>query len=102
MPVDPNTFDKYVQAQERARDLGLAPIEVLDRAGVLLTKKRRHDLEVGVMWDLLERLNRQDAGKLMRYYYDRNEGTAAEMFQGILQWVRTVCESKAEGTLGDL
>ncbi len=102
MPIDEDTFEKYQSARERALELGLSVPEVLDRAGILLTAKRRHGLEVGSMEDVFRRLDRQNAAKLMSYYYGRNEGTAAEMFEAILQWLQVVCVNKAEGTLGDL
>ena len=102
MPIDPDTYFKYEQAHERAKELGLAASEVLDRSGVLLTVKRRHDIEVQTMEDVSRRLRRQSAAKLMSFYYGRNEGTAAEMFEAIQQWLDLVCVNKAEGTLGDL
>jgi len=102
MPIDQVTFEKYQLAQERAKELGLATIEVLDGAGVLLTTKRRHNIEVQAIQDVSRRLDRQNAAKLMSFYYGRNEGTAAEMFEAIQQWLDLVCVNKAEGTLGEL
>lgn len=102
MPVDQDTFDKFQHAKVRAKDLGLADIEVMDRAGLLLTTRRRHEIEVQAMEDLYRRLERQDAAKLMRFYHERNDGTAAEMFEALRQWLQLVCVNKAEGTLGEL
>jgi hypothetical protein len=102
MPVDPDTYSKFLLAEKRAKELGLSLLEVLDRGQVLLTKKRRHDLEVQAVEDVLRRLDRQSANKIMSFYYGRVEGTASEMFEAMKLWLEVVARNKANGTLEEL
>jgi hypothetical protein len=108
--VDPETYRRYLIAEKRARDNGLSLMEVLDRDGLLLTKKRRHNLEVQAVQLVSRRLDRQAANKLMAYYTShisgptsgRVEGTPSEMFEAVKLWLEIVCRNLADGTLEDL
>jgi HAMP domain-containing protein len=102
MAVDPETYSRFLVADKKARDLGLALIEVLDHAQLLLTAKRRHNIEVSTLEDLARRLSRQSPNKLMTHYLGRVEGTSAEMFEATRQWVDAVCRNMANGTLEEL
>ena len=102
MPVDQYTYDQFKLAEKRAKELGLPLIEVLDRAGLLLTTRRRHDLQVESAEEVVRRLSRQNPNKLMSYYYQRVEGTSAEMFEAMRQWFEVVVRNFANNTLEEL
>lgn len=102
MAIDPETYQRYLLAEKKARDLGLALTEVLDHSQLLLTKQRRHNIEVTVLEDLARRLSRQSPNKLLSHYYGRADGTAAEMFDAMRQWVDAVCRNFANETLEEL
>lgn len=102
MAVDPQTYSRYLIAEKRARDLGMSLMEVLDIAQLLLTQKRRHNIEVQVLEELWRRLSRQSPNKLMAYKYNRTDGTAAEMFDAMVEWVELVVRNRANNTLEDL
>lgn len=102
MAIDPETYQRFLLAEKKARDLGLSLTEVLDHSGLLLTKLRRHNIEVTAVEDLARRLSRQSPNKLLSHYYGRGEGTAAEMFDAMRQWVDAVCRHLANNTLEEL
>lgn len=86
-----------------ARRLGVDSIEALHEAELLLTPKRRNDIKVGAVEDLLRRLDRQDPGKIMMWYFNgRGSGTAAEMFEAVKAWLELVLQHQADRTIGDL
>lgn len=99
MPVDQRTFEHYELAVKRAKELGLPLVEVLDRGGLLLTAKRRHDLQVEAIEDVVRRLDLQSPNKLMARWYQRIDGTPAEMFQALQQWFEAVVRNFANKTL---
>lgn len=89
-------------AERRAKELGMPFIEVLDRAELLLTQRRRHLLQVQAVEDLTRRLDRQSANKLMAYFYQRIDGTPAEMFAALQLWFDAVVRNFANQTLEEL
>lgn len=101
MPVDPETYAKFLRAEQKAKDLGLSLMEVLDRAGLLLTPQRRRDIEVTAMLEIDRRLDKKSANELLSFYYDRPNGTAAEMLDCAQRFVETVVRNKINGTLED-
>jgi hypothetical protein len=102
VPVDPETYKRFLQAERRAKELGLPLIEVLDRAELLLTPQRRHLLQVQATEDVTRRLDRQSPNKLMAHYYQRVDGTPAEMFAAMQQWFDAVVRNFANKTLEEL
>lgn len=100
--VDPETYALFLKAQLRAQQLGYPLVEVLDRNQLLLTARRRHELQVQANEDLYRRLDRQNPNKLMAYFYDRTDGTAHEMFEAMKQWLALVINNQADKTLEDL
>lgn len=102
MPVDLETYERFLLAEKRAKELGLSVIEVLDRAQLLLTQQRRHHLQVQAVEDVTRRLDRQSPNKLMAHYYNRVDGTPAEMFSAMQQWFDAVVRNYANKTLEDL
>ena len=102
MAIDPDTYQRYLVAEKRARDLGLSLTEVLDHAQLLLTQHRRHNIEVTAVEDLYRRLGRQSPNKLMAHYFGRVDGTPAEMFEAMKFWVEAVCRNLANKTLEEL
>lgn len=102
MPVDPVTYEQFLLAEKKAKELGLSLVEVLDRGQLLLTKQRRHYLRVQAVEDLVRRLDRQSPNKLMAHYYQRVDGTPAEMFSAMQQWCEAVVRNWANETLGEL
>ncbi len=102
MPIDPETYRRYLLAEKRAKDLGMSVMEVLDHAQLLLTEKRRHNLQVQALEDLLRRLDRQTPNKLMAHYVNRVDGSAAEMFEAVKVWIEIVLRHQANGTLEEL
>lgn len=102
MPVDSRTYDRFLATDKKARDHGLALIEALDHAGLLLTEKRRHDLRVQAVEDVYRRLERQSPNKIMSHYIGRVEGTSSEMFTAVQSWFEAVCRNMANKTLEDL
>ena len=102
MPVDLETYERFLLAEKRAKELGLSVIEVLDRAQLLLTKQRRHHLQVQAIEDVTRRLDRQSPNKLMSHYYQRVDGTPAEMFSALQRWFEAVVRNYANETLEDL
>lgn len=104
MPVDEATFERFQRAQRRAAALGLSLPEVLDHKDVqlLLTARRRHELRVEAARELALRFERQAPHKLMSYRYNRVEGTAAEMFDAVQEWLEIVLRNWADNTLEPL
>lgn len=102
MPVDPETYSRFLLAEQRAKDLGMALPEVLDRAQLLLTQNRRHAIEVQALEDLYRRFDRQSPNKLMSHYINRADGSAAEMFEATKVWFEIVLRHQANGTLEEL
>jgi hypothetical protein len=102
MAVDPETYRRFLLAQDRAKVLGLSLLEVLDRSQLLLTQSRRHGIEVSALEDLYRRLDRQSPNKLMSHYVNRVDGTANEMFEAIKIWFEIVLRHHANGTLEEL
>lgn len=100
--IDESTFEKFEAARETAQRTGYSLAEVLDARDLLLTPKRRMTLESRVLEDLLRRLERQSPGKIMAWHRQRPEGTSAEMFAAMLEWVEAVVRAHAKGTLEDL
>lgn len=77
-------------------------MEVLDRAQLLLTASRRHNLQVEALEDLYRRLDRQSPNKLLAYSYNRDNGTAGEMFEAMKTWILLVVTKFADKTLEEL
>lgn len=102
MLVDEKTYERFLLAEKTAKKLGLPLIEVLDRAELLLTRERRHSLQVEAMRQIDRRLDLQAPNKLMSYYYQRGDGTSAEMFAALQQWVEVIVRRFEDGTLEDL
>lgn len=100
--IDPATFDKFQDACTVAQRTGFNLAEVLDGRGLLLTDKRRHDIEMRVLDDLVRRLSLQAPNKLLAWYQGRADGTAAEMLAAVQAWVDTVVQNVEKGTLSDL
>lgn len=102
MAVDPGTEAQFNRAVASAKKHGYPLMEVLDRSDLLLTTKRKHDLEVQANEQLWQRLDRQSPNKLMSYFHQKPDGTAHEMFEALKQWLALVINNQAEGTLEDL
>ncbi len=102
MAVDTNTFERFEFAGKRAVKLGFPLVEVLDRHELLLTPKRRHEIEVRAVEDLFRRLDRQTAAKILGYVYQREHGTPSEMFEAVKTWMEIVVRNWANGTMEDL
>lgn len=102
MPVDLPTYQRFLLAERRAKELGMSLVEVLDRAQLLLTEQRRHALQVQAIEDVTRRLGRQAPNKLMAHYYQRVDGTPAEMFAALEQWFEAVVRNFADRTLEEL
>ena len=99
MSVDPRTYARYERSREKADRLGLALSEVLDRDRLLLTEARERRIRVNELESLYWRLDVQSAAKLMRFYYERDDGTPEEMFKAIMQWLDAVIRAVADRTL---
>ena len=102
MPVDPDTYERFVLAEQRAKALGMSLMEVLDRAQLLLTRERLHRVKLESLLDLERRLAAQNPNKLLSYYYQRPDGTASEMFEATRNWVTIVVSKFADRTLEEL
>lgn len=102
MPVDLATYERFLLAEKKAKELGLSVIEVLDRAQLLLTQERRHYLQVQAVEDVVRRLDRQSPNKLMAHYHQRVDGTPAEMFEALKLWFEAVVRNFADKKLEDL
>jgi hypothetical protein len=102
VPVDLPTYERFLLAERRAKELGLSLIEVLDRGQLLLTKERHHHLQVQAIEDVARRLSRQSPNKLMSHYYQRVDGTPAEMFAAMQQWFDAVVRHFANKTLEEI
>lgn len=100
--IDPATYGRYQEAEALAKRRGLALSEVLDSRRLLLTPARQHQIEVKILEDLLRRLDRQTPNKIMSYYLGRVDGTPAEMFAAMQQWLEAVVRNQANKTLEDL
>lgn len=100
--IDQVTYDRYLEAAFLAKRNGYFLAEVLDKRRLLLTEGLELDIQLKVLDDLIRRLDRQSANKLMSYYLGRTEGTAAEMLAAVKQWVDTVRQHVANGTLEEL
>jgi hypothetical protein len=100
--VDPETYDRFLVAEQMAKKMGISLVEALDRRGLLLTTARKHQIEVRVAEDISRRLDRQSPNRLMAHYVQRADGTAAEMFEAAKIWFDAVVRNLANGTLEDL
>lgn len=102
LPIDADTYAMLLRVQERAKKLGMDPLEGFQQADLLLTPRRRHEISVDAAGDLVRRLRRQSPNKLMSFSLQRVEGTAAEMFEATLVWLDLYLQQLADGTLEDL
>lgn len=102
MPVDPKTYRAFQDARNVARTGGQDLGEVLDRRQLLLTPQRRHEIEAEAFRELGRRLGKQDPAKLLRFYFDRETGTAAEMFMAMQQWIDTLVRAVVDGRLEEV
>jgi hypothetical protein len=100
--IDVVTHDKFVQAERRAKELGLSLMEVLDARRLLLTHDREQTIVTDTLSDLIRRFERQRPNKLMSFYHGRPAGTSAEMFSAVEQWFDAVRQNYLKGTLEDL
>lgn len=100
--IDPPTYERYEEATALARRHGLALPEVLDAQRLLLTQSHEQAIRITVLDDVLRRLSRQSANKLMAFYYGRVDGTPEEMFRAMQLWLETVQHYIAKRTLEDL
>ena len=87
--IDKKTFEQFRRAQKLAQERGLSLEEVLDRAELLLTPRRRHDIVIGAIAEVIRRLERQAPNKLMSHFHGKTEGTAAEGLIAAQQWLLT-------------
>lgn len=102
MPIDTDTYTRFLDAERSAKEKGLALVEALDYRRLLLTAKRQRDIEVGSLEDALRRLERQSPNRLMSFYFNRVDGTSAEMLEAVKWWLEALCRNRSEGTLEDL
>jgi len=102
MPIDPETYIRYHRAVTKAKAHGAPLSEVLDRDQLLLTQARRRQIEEDALKSLFNRLGKQSAAKLMRYYLGRDTGTAAEAFAAVEQWIEAVIRAVAAGNLEEV
>lgn len=100
--IDQETFNRYQAAATEAQRQGRALVEVLEAKRLLLTPAVDHAIQVRVLEDMLRRLDRQTANKLMSYYHGRVDGTPAEMLFAVKQWLEAVVRNLANKTLIDL
>lgn len=102
MAIDDATYQRYLLAERAARTRGLALAEVLDEAELLLTDRRRHNLRVQAVEDVWRRFDRQSPNKLMAFYLHRTNGTSAEMYEAVKEWLEVLARNLANRTLEDL
>lgn len=58
--MDSTTYDRAAYVIRQARIDGHDPVEALDKAGLLLTAKRKHETDAQVLWDLVTMLETSD------------------------------------------
>lgn len=100
--IDQDTFERFENARQQAREQGVPLIEALDHRSLLWTAQRERNVRLSVLEDLLRRMELQSPNRLMSFYLDRTTGSASEMFEAIKLWVETVYGHIAKGTLEDL
>ena len=102
MPIDPETYGRYYNATIKAKTHGMSLPEVLDRDRLLLTWARERAIQEDALNALLHRFRKQSAAKLLRFYFGREGGTAAEAFNAVDQWIEAVIRAVAAGTLEEV
>lgn len=102
MAIDPEFYEKFLLAEQKAKELGVPFSEILDRNGLLATKARVHNIRVQLAEDMSRRLERQSPNKLMSFYVDKPDGSGYEMFEAVKLWFEKVVSNLANGTLEDL
>jgi hypothetical protein len=102
MPIDAGTYTRYHNAVTKAKAHGMSLPEVLDRDRLLLTVARERAIQEDALKSLARRLSKQSPGKLLRFYYGRETGTAAEAFSAVEQWIEAVIRAVAKGTLEEV
>lgn len=101
-PIDPDTYARYHEVIDRAQELGMSPIELLDRRELLLTAARRRKIQTELMEDLVRRFELQTPNKLLMFHLGHPAGTASEMKDAVEEWLITVARNVEQGTLGDI
>lgn len=102
MVIDTETYQRFLDAEAAAKERGLSLVEALEYRRLLLTQKLEREIAVKSLEDALRRLEMQSPNRLMSFYYQRVDGTSAEMFEAVKMWLAAVCRTRAQGTLGDL
>ena len=100
--IDARTFERFEATRQDAREQGVPLVEALDHRALLWTEQRERNVKVGVLDDLLRRLELQSPNKLLMFYVSRSDGSASEMLEAVKQWIETVSRRIGEGTLEDL
>jgi hypothetical protein len=90
MPVlDQETFEKVTQALARAKWTGTNPAEALNRAGLLWTPDREHQIRLATMRFVLEEMSSWTPAEFLRR---RNKGlqntTPMDMYICIREWLQ--------------
>lgn len=102
MPLDRETYERFQKFDTYARRKGLSLAEVLHDAEMLLTSRRRRQLEVEALENALRRLRVQNPNKLMSFAFQRVEGSSADMLEAVGVWLEVLIRHWADGTLEDL
>lgn len=101
-PVDSETYEAFLKLERYARVQGRSLIEVLNEAEMLLTPRRKLQIQVAALENLQRRYLRQSPNKLMSFALGRVEGTSMDMFESVVVWNETLIRNWANGTLEDL
>lgn len=99
MVIDKLTYERFLKAKEDARERGVPLVEALSYRRLLLTPALEREIAVGMLEEVIRRLNSQSPNRIMSYYYGRIEGTSTEMFEAMKQWLETICRHRADEIL---
>jgi hypothetical protein len=77
-PVDGPTFRAATAAIIRAQEMGLDPVEELNRVGLLLTQAQRKRIKLGAMSYLVQELQRWRPAEILRIKFSANRQTTPQ------------------------
>ncbi len=96
-PVDGPTFRTATAALIRAREMGLDPVEELNRVGLLLTHAQRKSIQVKAMKFMIDQLQSWRPAEILRIKYSASKQTTPQdMYFCVLEFFERILKSTKE------
>lgn len=93
-PLDEIAYKALSVVRNRAERDGLDFLEELNKVGLIATKPRIQEIRISALRDLHDRLEMMSSVEMLHLIRgNSNGGTAADMYGGILRWIREYVET---------